>query len=211
MRPGTTLPTPPTIVRSWGSCELLEGIQKGSEDYLLDLPQNLGLWTCDTIPLELIYGPLDLSKVRLSPGTLANYQRWERHRKIKTGARGNKHYKTRRLKRRLENYKNHAYQGKYQPEFRGSLWGRYLYRRKKANHAGTPFELTWEEFESIHLNLGNFPESNIPWYQFLGSDKRYSLQMYRLDTKQAWKLDNIAFRYKNNHLAYAKDLIKQPE
>lgn len=156
--------------------------------------------------LEIMYGPLDLSKVKLSRGTLRSYEK-KIKRKNKNIPKGSKHYNTRRLKLRIENYQRHAELEKLQSNYRQTLWGRYVFRRKKAKENGSEFKLTWEEFYAIHTNLGIRPGTDLEWWKFLGSDKRYSLQMARLAKKGAWEVNNIEFRYKDVHLAFAKDLI----
>jgi hypothetical protein len=158
--------------------------------------------------LEIMYGPLDLSKVKLSRGTLRDYER-KIKRKNKNIPKGSKHYNTRRLKLRIENYQRHAELEKLQSNYRQTLWGRYVFRRKKAKEKGNEFKLTWKEFYTIHTNLGIRPGTDLEWWKFLGSDKRHSLQMSRLDKAGDWEIDNIEFRFKEEHLAFASHLLNQ--
>jgi hypothetical protein len=192
------------IVDCRGLEELLEGIQEEVEKSLDD-------WEIR----KAIYGPLDLTKVKLSKVTLRHYLRQE---KAKLGRKrrgkktsGKKHYRSKRLAMRIKNYNRldelHELQGSYRQTF----WGRYVFRRKKAKEAGVPFHLTYEEFETIHVNLGMRPDTNLPWWKYLGSDKRYSLQMSRIDKKLGWGVSNIEFKYREAHVAFARDLINAVE
>lgn len=180
-------PTDLPMVQPEGLEKLWEGIEK-------ELAKEIGV--------EELYGPLDLSKVKLSKFTLRHYLK---KRKKKTD-RGNKHYKTRRLKLRLENYRRHAYLTRVQSEYRETLWGRYIFRRKKARDAKVEFKLTWDIFYEMHVNLGLRPGTDTPWWKYLGSDKRFSLQMSRIDKRGAWEAENIEFKYMDKHLAFARDL-----
>lgn len=157
--------------------------------------------------LEIMYGPLDLSKVKLSRGTLRSYEK-KIKRKNKNIPKGSKHYNTRRLKIRIENYQRHAELKRLQSNYRQTLWGRYVFRRKKAKENGSEFKLTWEEFYTIHTNLGIRPGTDLEWWKFLGSDKRYSLQMSRIDKKIGWEVNNIEFKYRGAHVAFARDLVE---
>lgn len=188
------------IVDCRGLEELLEGIDE-------EVNKPLSDWEIK----KIMYGPLDLTKVKLSKSSLRHYLRQE---KIKLGRKrggkkksGKKHYRSKRLAMRIQNYNRldelHEIQGKYRQTF----WGRYLFRRKKAKEAKVPFHLTFEEFESIHVNLGLRPDTGIPWWKYLGSDKRYSLQMSRIDKKLGWEVNNIEFKYREAHVAFARDLI----
>lgn len=186
-------PDPFDYVQPRGVQELLEGIQK--EVYPELSEEELR---------ELIYGPLDLTKVRLTPGTLANVLPKHKH---KGKSSGNKHYNTRRLKRRLRAASDFAYQEPFQKDYRESLWGRYKYRVKKNSHKGIEYNISFEEFRQMHLNLGTEPESKEPYWKLLGSRKQDSLQMFRIDTKKPWSVDNVEFKYKEVHVAFGRDLI----
>jgi hypothetical protein len=181
---------------------LLEGIQEEVEKPLSD-------WEIK----KIMYGPLDLTKVKLSKRTLRKYLKEEKKKKsYKTSTvRGKKHYRSKRLNMRIRNYNRldelHELQGTYRQTF----WGRYVFRRKKAKDAGVPFHLTYEEFEMTHVNLGMRPDTNLPWWKYLGSDRRYSLQMSRIDKKIGWSVDNIEFKYRGAHVAFARDLISVVE
>lgn len=201
---------------SESSCRaILDTLDKTRYPWLTDLPivdprafesllEGIEEETKKEIGIEELYGPLDLSKVKLSKFTLRHYLKKKRKKKTD---RGSKHYKTRRLKLRLENYRRHAYLTRVQSEYRTTLWGRYIFRRKKAKENKVEFKLTWDIFYEMHVNLGLRPGTDTPWWKYLGSDKRFSLQMSRIDKKGAWEAENIEFRYMDKHLAFAKDLI----
>lgn len=210
--PSTPIAPPLPIVDCRGSQSDLEAL------YNLDvgtplwesLPDDLS-HVPNTVPTyELVARPLDLTKCKLSKGTLRNVLRKERvqkNRNNKKGAKGKKHYHTRRKALRLRNYQMDEYFKRVQGEYRQTLWGRYKFRQKKAKDAGVAFNLTFEEFVKIHLGLGVRPGTDILWYKYLGSDKRYSLQMSRIDKKVGWQVDNIEFKYMGKHLAFAKNPI----
>ena len=185
------------IVDCRGLEELLEGIDE-------EVNKPLSDWEIK----KIMYGPLDLTKVKLSDGTRRKYLREERRKRgNKKKASGKRHYRSKRLGMRIRNYNRldelHELQGKYRQTF----WGRYVFRKKKAKDNGIEFLLTFSEFTDIHVNLGMRPDTNLPWWKYLGSDKRYSLQMSRIDKKLGWEINNIEFKYREAHVAFAKDLI----
>lgn len=186
------------IVDCRGLEKLLEGIDE-------EVHKPLSDWEIK----KIMYGPLDLTRVKLSKGTLRKYLKEEKKKKsYKTSTvRGKKHYRSKRLAMRIQNYNRIDELHELQGDYRQTFWGRYVFRRKKAKDAGVPFLLTFEEFEMIHLNLGTRPESNLPWWKYLGSDRRYSLQMSRIDKNLGWEVNNIEFKYREAHVAFARDLI----
>lgn len=186
------------IVDCRGLERLLEGIDE-------EVNKPLSDWEIK----KIMYGPLDLTRVKLSKGTLRKYLKEEKKKKsYKTSTvRGKKHYRSKRLNMRIRNYNRldelHELQGKYRQTF----WGRYVFRKKKAKDNGIEFLLTFSEFTDIHVNLGMRPDTNLPWWKYLGSDKRYSLQMSRIDKNLGWEVNNIEFKYREAHVAFARDLI----
>lgn len=183
-------------------CRGLEGLLEGIDE---EVNKPLSDWEIK----KIMYGPLDLTRVKLSKGTLRKYLKEEKKKKsYKTSTvRGKKHYRSKRLNMRIRNYNRldelHELQGKYRQTF----WGRYVFRKKKAKDNGIEFLLTFSEFTDIHVNLGMRPDTNLPWWKYLGSDKRYSLQMSRIDKNLGWEVNNIEFKYREAHVAFARDLI----
>ena len=195
------------IVHSLPSCELLGASLGTSSLEGLDLGEATRRVTrSDVDDLAKQY---DWTKKEITEENFAEYQAWLKWRLVSRSkaTRGSKHYKTRRLKFRLQNYKYDKQLKKLQQAYRDTIYGKWVFKKKLCKARGVGFNVTLDEYRSWLLGVGNIPDTGIPYWKMTCKHPKHSFRVERIDKSKPYQTDNVKFTYKGEFICNAVDLF----
>lgn len=150
----------------------------------------------------------DWTKKEITPENAKEYSDWLRWRTVSRSkaTRGKKHYKSRRLRMRLENYERDDELKRLQQAYRDSIYGKWVFKKKLCKQRKVEFNVTYEEYEHWLTSLGNIPGTGAPYWKSTTKHPKLGLKINLIDRKKPFQKDNVYFTYDGKFICNAGDL-----
>lgn len=150
----------------------------------------------------------DWTKKEITPENAKEYSDWLRWRTISRSkaTRGKKHYKSRRLRMRLENYERDDELKRLQQAYRDSIYGKWVFKKKLCKQRKVEFNVTYEEYEHWLTSLGNIPGVGTPYWKSTTKHPKLGLKINLIDRKKPFQKDNVYFTYDGKFICNASDI-----
>lgn len=150
----------------------------------------------------------DWTKREVTPENAKEYSDWLRWRlsNKRKGRRGKKHYKSRRLRMRLRNYQRDKELKELQQNYRDTIYGKWIFKKKLCKQRKVEFNVTYEEYARWMKLLGNIPNTDIPYWKMTLKHPKKGLKVERIDKDKPFERDNLRFTYNEKFVCNASDL-----